>query len=97
VLQFPKVVHHLQGSTMHAIAATFMAKNEFYLCCNPTERHTSIQTDWKQVLNTALAFHPHNVLRLFGLVTGFLQASAQMPPRGIYSDGAIPALSDLMN
>jgi len=27
---------------------------------------------------------------LFGLVSGFFQASAQMPPRGIYSDVTLP-------
>jgi len=83
---------------MHAIVATFMATND--PCCNPTERRTSKQTDWskaKQVLNTALAFRPPKVLRRFGLDTGYFQASAQMPPKGIHSDGAIPALSDLMN
>jgi hypothetical protein len=29
---------------------------------------------------------------LFGLVPGFFQASAQMPPRGIYSDVTLPYL-----
>ena len=29
----------------------------------------------------------------FGVVTGFFQASAQMPPRGIYSDVTLPYLT----
>ena len=32
---------------------------------------------------------------IFGLVSGFFQASAQMPPRGIYSDVTLPYLNSL--
>jgi hypothetical protein len=32
----------------------------------------------------------------FALVTGFFQASAQMPPRGIYSDVTLPCSSRLL-
>jgi hypothetical protein len=37
-----------------------------------------------------LALFPSFVLCLFGLVSGIFQASAQMPPRGIYSDVTLP-------
>jgi hypothetical protein len=37
-----------------------------------------------------LALFPWFFLAPFGLISGFFQASAQMPPRGIYSDVTLP-------
>jgi len=63
----------------------------------PTRLRTSLnQPDVSSVayfVAECLALFPWFILRLYGLVTGFSQASAQMPPRGIYSNVTLPYLT----